>query len=94
MIDNLDDTVLSTDAELLLVLEETVMSLEDQKETATLIVTLPIHENFTEIPKFTETYYTAEYSIHNDHHNVEITKNPIALQSSSEEAEVVLSGSK
>lgn len=91
--DNLDENILGSEIELLLILEATIPDLTDQIETATLIIILPDQLD-TKIPKFTNTYYTADYQINGNTHSIEMTSNGIALQNSSEETSIVLSGSK
>lgn len=92
---NLDEELLASENKILLILEETVSAIADKKETATLIITLP-DQNQLEVPKFTETYYTADYLINEDNgtHFVELTSSPIALTKDTEETSIEITGSK
>lgn len=90
----LDEDVLQSENELLLILEASIPVLSDQKETATLIIILP-EQDITEIPKFTETYYTGNYVIaDNGTHSAKLTGSPIELTSEIAEVSIEITGSK
>lgn len=68
-------------------------TLDTEVSSAIVLLSLPV-PNKVILPKFTDTYYTANYQIEDDNHTIDITSNPIALDETVENVEVVLSGSK
>lgn len=90
----MDDEILDTESNILLILEETVFNLTDRKETATLVVTLPNQEKL-EAPNFTEAYYTADYVIvENDTDSIKWIGSPIAFTNDTTRASIQIDGSK
>jgi hypothetical protein len=61
-------------------LSSTVNGQDDNQGFATLVIALPPVTE-TQVPKFSEAYYTASYKVVEDHGTVELSNGPIAATS-------------
>jgi hypothetical protein len=86
---NLAQEDLAKGGDILLSLSAIVTGQDDNQGFATLVIALPPVAE-TQVPKFSEAYYTASYKVVEDHGTVELSNGPIAATSAGATVDITL----